>query len=176
MRAVKINAHVYKEETIMSLEWKNKATLKKLENKWRVYSVCRQNMSVKTGDVFRGIRFAEKPYWPKIDFSKQKVCIHGIAYEDELLVSTRKQRYFFTLKDGWGMKDGYLYGMRLGTFMDFGRSVTREEIQEMADSPSKKRGVYTHMSEAMKKEQMKTILKVMNNIDKGEHLCQTRKK
>lgn len=160
----------------MSLEWKNKATLEKLENKLRVSSVCRQNVSVKTGDVFRGINFAEKPDLPKIDFLKQKVYVHGIAYEDELLVSTKKQRYFFTLRDGWGMKDDYLYGMRLGIFMDFGHSVTREEIQEMADSPLEKRGVYARMSEAAKKERMKTILKVMDNTDKGEHLCQTRKK
>lgn len=160
----------------MSLEWKNKTTLEKLENKLRVSSICRQNVSVKTGDVFRGIHFVEKPDWPKIDFPKQKVCVHGIAYENELLVSTEKQRYFFTLRGGWGVRDGYLYGMRLGIFMDFGRSVTRDEIQEMANSPLEKRGVYAHISEAMKKEQMKTILKVMNNIDKGEHLCQTRKK
>lgn len=160
----------------MPLKWKNKATPEKWKNRARVRSVCRQNVSVKTGDVFRGIHFAEKPDLPKIGFLKQKVCVHGIIYEDELLVSARKQRYFFTLRDGWGVKDGYLYGMRLGIFMDFGHSVTREEIQEMADSPLEKRGVYAHMSEALKKEQMKTILKVMNNNDKGEHLCQTREK
>lgn len=160
----------------MPLEWKNKAALEKLKNKARVRSVCRQNVSVKTGDVFRGIHFAKNPDLPKIDFSNQKVCVHGIAYEDELLVSTKKQRYFFTLKDGWGVKDGYLYGMRLGIFMDFGHSVTREEIQEMADSPLEKRGVYARVSEVAKKERMKTILKVMNNNEKGEHLCQTREK
>ena len=125
-------------------------------------------MSVETGDVFRGIYFAEKPYWPKNDFSKQKVCVHGIAYEDELLVSTEKQRCFFTLRDGWGAKDGYLYGIRLGFFMDFGHSVTRDEIQEMMDNPLEKNGVYARIGEATKKERMKTILKVMNNIDKGE--------
>lgn len=160
----------------MSLEWKNKTTLEKWENKRQVYSVCRQNMSVKTGDVFRGVRFAEEIHRSEIDFFKREIYVHGIVSENELLVSAEKQRYFFTLRDGWGAKDGYLFGIRLGIFMDFGRSVQREEIQEMADKPLEKRGVYAHMAEVMEKEQMKTILECMNHTEDGGYLCQERKK
>ena len=150
------------------VKWENNPTVKKIENSLEVCHVCRQKVSVNTGDVFYGVHFSKKLDWPKFDFSKQKVCVLGIVYEHELLVSTKEQRYFFTLRDGWGVKDGYLYGMELGMFIDFGHSVTREEIQKIADRPFKKNGVFAHMSEAMEKERMKTILKVMDNTDKGE--------
>ncbi len=152
----------------MSLKFENKETLEKMRIKAEVYSVCMQNTSVEIGDVFGGVRLAKN--CTKFDFSNQKVCVHGIAYEDELLVSAKEQRYFFTLGEGWGVKDGYLYGVSLCRFMDFGRSVTREEIRKMVEKPLKKQGVYARMGEAMEKERMKAILKVMNHTEKGELL------
>lgn len=133
----------------------------KMKHKIKVYSVCCMNDDVKSGDVFDGVFFAEEPSYPNTALGSEAVCIHGFIAEDELLASAGNQRYFFSLKDGWGAQDRHLFAIKCGFFMDFGSSVTREDILALIRKPLKKKGTYASLAEHGRREQMKVILSEM---------------
>lgn len=133
----------------------------KMKHITKIYSVCCMNDDVKSGDVFDGVFFAEEPSYPNTALGSQAVQIHGLIAEDELLASAGKQRYFFSLKDGWGAQDRHLFAIKCGFFMDFGSSVTREDILALMRKPLNRKGTYASLAERGRRERMKAILSGM---------------
>lgn len=132
----------------------------KMQEKAKVYLTCLKSGEVSAGDVFDGVCFAKEPPSNTFAFNNQPVCVHGPLAEDELLVSAGKQRYFFSLKDGWGIENNQLAAVSCGFFMDFGHPVTKEEINDLAAAPCGKQGTYSVITEQGRQKQMQKILSV----------------
>ena len=139
----------------------------KIKKKQKVYSVCGRNNAVKTGDVFDGGVFAEDPVLPSAVFDS-RIYIHGRIAQDELLASAGNQRYFFSLKDGWGAEGSCLFAIKLGFLTDFGHPMTREDMQALANKPLNRKGVYASLAERGKREQIRMILSKMQERGCGD--------
>ena len=134
----------------------------KMQEKAKIYLTCLNSGEVCTGSVFDGVYFAKAPHNSEIHFENQPIYVHGLLAEDELLVSAGNQRYFFSLKDGWGIANNHLAAVSCGFFMDFGRPVTKEEIRALAAASCGKQGTYAAIAEEGRKKQMQKILAVLN--------------
>lgn len=134
----------------------------KMQEKAKIYLTCLNCGEVSNGGVFDGVYFANEPHNSEIHFENLPIYVHGLLAEDELLVSAGNQRYFFSLKDGWGIVNNHLAAVSCGFFMDFGRSVTKEEIQGLTAAPCGKQGTYAAIAEQGRKKQMEKILAVLN--------------
>ena len=135
---------------------------KKMQEKAKIYLDCLKSGEVCTGSIFEGVRFAKAPHNGEIHIENQPIYVHGLLAEDELLVSAGNQRYFFSLKDGWGIENHHLAAVSCGFFMDFGRPVTKEEIRALAAAPCDKQGTYSAIAEQGRKKQMQKMLVVLN--------------
>lgn len=135
---------------------------KEMQEKAKIYLDCLKSSEVCTGSIFEGVRFAKAPHNGEIHFENQSIYVHGPLAEDELLVSAGNQRYFFSLKDGWGIENHHLAAVSCGFFMDFGRPVTKEEIRALAAAPCGKQGTYSAIAEQGRKKQMQKMLAVLN--------------
>lgn len=134
---------------------------KEMQEKAKIYLTCLNSGEVGTGSVFDGVYFAKAPHNSEIHFENQPIYVHGLLAEDELLVSAGNQRYFFSLKDGWGIANNHLAAVSCGFFMDFGRPATKEEIRALAAAPCGKQGTYSAIAEQGRKKQMQKILAVL---------------
>lgn len=135
---------------------------KEMQEKAKIYLTCLNSGEVGTGSVFDGVYFAKAPHNSEIHFENQPIYVHGLLAEDELLVSAGNQRYFFSLKDGWGIANNHLAAVSCGFFMDFGRPATKEEIRALAAAPCGKQGTYSAIAEQGRKKQMQKMLAVLN--------------
>lgn len=134
----------------------------KMQEKAKIYLTCLNCGEVSNGGVFNGVYFAKAPHNGEIHFENQPIYVHGPLAEDELLVSAGNQRYFFSLKDGWGIENNHLAAVSCGFFMDFGHPVTKEEIRVLAAAPCGKQGTYSVIAEEGRQKQMQKILAVLN--------------
>lgn len=135
---------------------------KEMQEKAKIYLTCLNSGEVGTGSVFDGVYFAKAPHNSEIHFENQSIYVHGLLAEDELLVSAGNQRYFFSLKDGWGIANNHLAAVSCGFFMDFGRPATKEEIRALAAASCGKQGTYSAIAEQGRKKQMQKMLAVLN--------------
>ncbi len=99
----------------------------KLRKRNRILAVCGGSGDVVRGDAFREVCLAAEE-----TFSGPHpgaVCCGRIG-EDEPLFHTLDGQIYFSVRDGWGMKDGALYGLELGILYDFGHPTEEETILE----------------------------------------------
>lgn len=92
-----------------------------------------------------------------------RISCHGITDGEELLVGSDDVRCFFTLKDGWGEKNRWLYALSIGFYIDFGTPVTLELLEKMLSKPASPKGVYTGLAEQEKRKHIKTIISVLKS-------------
>lgn len=85
---------------------------------------------------------------------------HTDSYE--MLFSSGNGRYYFTVRDGWGVEDNCLYALSIGAIRrDFKKPVTVEEIESGVNNPKEPRGTYSALAIGMKLKDDKEILKVL---------------
>ena len=79
-----------------------------------------------------------------------------------MLFSSGNGRYYFTVRDGWGVEDNCLYALSIGAIRrDFKKPVTVEEIESGVNNPKEPRGTYSALAIGMKLKDDKEILKVL---------------
>ena len=87
---------------------------------------------------------------------------HTDSYE--MLFSSGNGRYYFTVRDGWGVEDNCLYALSIGAIRrDFKKPVTIEEIESGVNNPKEPRGTYSALAIGMKLKDDKEILKVLKH-------------
>ena len=80
----------------------------------------------------------------------------------QMLFSSGNGRYYFTVRDGWGVMDNHLYALSIGSIRrDFQWPVTVEDIESIVNSPKESRGAYAALANAMKQKDDTEILKVL---------------
>ena len=71
-------------------------------------------------------------------------------------------RYYFTVRDGWGVEDNCLYALSIGAIRrDFKKPVTIKEIESGVNNPKEPRGTYSALSIGMKLKDDREILNVL---------------
>ena len=90
------------------------------------------------------------------------VIFWGHTDSYEMLFSSGNGRYYFTVRDGWGVEDNCLYALSIGAIRrDFKKPVTVEEIESGVNNPKEPRGTYSALAIGMKLKDDKEILKVL---------------
>ena len=80
----------------------------------------------------------------------------------EMLFTSGNGRYYFTVRDGWGVEDNCLYALSIGAIRrDFKKPVTIEEIESGVNNPKEPRGTYSALAIGMKLKDDTEILKVL---------------
>lgn len=79
-----------------------------------------------------------------------------------MLFSSGNGRYYFTVRDGWGVEDNCLYALSIGAIRrDFKKPVTIEEIERGINNPEEPKSAYSALAIKMKLKDDKEILKVL---------------
>ena len=82
----------------------------------------------------------------------------------EMLFSSGNGRYYFTVRDGWGVEDNCLYALSIGSIKrDFKKPVTIEEIEYEVNNPEAPKSTYSALSIKMKLKDNTQILKVLKS-------------
>ena len=90
------------------------------------------------------------------------VTFLGCTDRYEILFTSGSGRYYFTVRDGWGVEDNCLYALSIGAIRrDFKKPVTVEEIEYGVNNPKEPRGTYSALAIGMKLKDDKEILKVL---------------
>ncbi len=129
----------------------------------KIINICKNDRTVfKRGMVFNKITVLNRDCCCSTFCGQITVC--GYTDCGEMLLSSGNGRYYFTVRDGWGVEDNCLYALSVGAIMrDFKKPVTIEEIESGVNNPQEPRGAYSAMSMKMKLETDKEILKVLKN-------------
>lgn len=81
-----------------------------------------------------------------------------------MLFSSGNGRYYFTVRDGWGVEDNCLYALSIGAIRrDFKKPVTIEEIESCVNNPKEPKSAYSALAIKMKLKDDTQILKVLKS-------------
>ena len=132
----------------------------KMKNKNRIISICENSDEIKVGDIFDGAEFADES-----EGIKTKIVFCGKISEEELLFRSLSGRFYFSISDGWGEKNGILYGIKKGFLFDFGHPTTEENITFECEQSL---GTYHSSVGAMAYQSKKSVLdKIMIVINEN---------
>ena len=68
-----------------------------------------------------------------------------------MLFSSGNGRYYFTVRDGWGVEYNCLYALSIGAIRrDFKKPVTIEEIESGVNNPKESKSAYSALAIKMK--------------------------
>lgn len=99
-----------------------------ITEKNRILAVCENSGDIRPGEVFGGIHLAEQDDRLHGIPAKAKIICCGKISDNELLFRAGDGRFYFSICDGWGSRDGVLYGLQAGLFHDFQRPTAPETI------------------------------------------------
>ena len=92
-----------------------------------VYAVCERSGDIHPGELFQGVELAERhPFYP-IPRGEAVVCC-GRLNRDDPLFHSQDGRIYFSLCGGWGKERGFLYGLSVGLYFDFGHPTSHDTI------------------------------------------------
>lgn len=90
------------------------------------------------------------------------VTFLGCTDRYEMLFTSGNGRYYFTVRDGWGVENNCLYALSIGAIRrDFKKPVTIEEIESGVNNPKEPRGTYSALAIGTELKDDKEILKVL---------------
>lgn len=90
------------------------------------------------------------------------VTFLGCTDRYEMLFTSGNGRYYFTVRDGWGVEDNCLYALSIGAIRrDFKKPVTVEDIEFSVNHPKEPKSTYSALAIRMKLKADKEILKVL---------------
>ena len=102
---------------------------RKILQEQNTISICAESVQIQPGDRFAGV--SDDALLQKTNGAVlTDVLCCGAVNEDEMLFSAESGRYYFSFRNGWGVKDMILYGLELGLFFDFGHPTTKDNISE----------------------------------------------
>ena len=78
----------------------------KLIRKNKIYSICAGSGDIQVGESFFGVRIVDPDALDRIP-SDAQIAYCGKIKDDELLFRTVDGRFYFSLLDGWGLKDKF---------------------------------------------------------------------
>ena len=133
----------------------------KLITEEEIKAICKNDRTLfQKGAVFDKITVLNSDHCGSMLCGPVTFLGHTDSYE--MLFSSGNSRYYFTVRDGWGVMDNHLYALSIGSIRrDFQRPVTVEDIESIVNSPKESRGAYAALANAMKQKDDTEILKVL---------------
>lgn len=133
----------------------------KLITEEKIKAICKNDKTLfQKGAVFDKITVLNSDHCGSMLCGPVTFLGHTDSYE--MLFSSGNGRYYFTVRDGWGVEDNCLYALSIGAIRrDFKKPVTIEEIESGVNNPKEPRGTYSALAIGMKLKDDKEILKVL---------------
>lgn len=133
----------------------------KLITEEKIKAICKKDRTIfQKGAVFDKITVLNSD--PYDSMLCGPVTFLGCTDRYEILFTSGNGRYYFTVRDGWGVEDNCLYALSIGAICrDFKKPVTVEEIESGVNNPKEPRGTYSALAIGMKLKDDKEILKVL---------------
>lgn len=133
----------------------------KLTMEEKIKAICKKDRTIfQKGAVFDKITVLNSD--PYDSMLCGPVTFLGSTDRYEMLFTSGNGRYYFTVRDGWGVEDNCLYALSIGAIRrDFKKPVTIEEIESGVNNPKEPRGTYSALAIGMKLKDDKEILKVL---------------
>ena len=127
----------------------------------KIKSICKNDRTLfQKGAVFGKITVLNSDLCGSMLCGPVTFLGHTDSYE--MLFSSGNGRYYFTVRDGWGVEDNCLYALSIGAIRrDFKKPVTIEEIESGVNNPKEPRGTYSALAIGMKLKDDREILKVL---------------
>ena len=127
----------------------------------KIKAICKKDRTIfQKGAVFDKITVLNSD--PCDSMLCGPVTFLGCTDRYEILFTSGNGRYYFTVRDGWGVEDNCLYALSIGAIRrDFKKPVTVEEIESGVNNPKEPRGTYSALAIGMKLKDDKEILKVL---------------
>ena len=131
--------------------------------KEKIISICKHDKTfLKKGSIFDKITVLKSGFYGSMLCGP--VTFLGRTDSYEMLFSSGNGRYYFTVRDGWGVEDNYFYALSVGAIKrDFKKPVTIEEIEFSVNNPKEPSGAYSAAAIGMKLKDDKEILKVLKH-------------
>ena len=116
----------------------------------KIKSICKKDRTVfRRGMGFDGITVLNPGFCGSMLCGP--VTFWGHTDQNEMLFSSGNGRYYFTVRDGWGVEDNCFYALSIGAIKrDFKKAVTIEEIEHEINNPEEPRSTYSAMAIKMK--------------------------
>ncbi len=133
----------------------------KLITEEKIKAICKNDRTIfQKGAVFGKITVLNS------DLCGSMLCgpVTFLGHTDshEMLFSSGNGRYYFTVRDGWGVEDNCLYALSIGAIRrDFKKPVTVEDIEFSVNHPKEPKSTYSALSIGMKLKDDREILKVL---------------
>lgn len=133
----------------------------KLEEK--IISICKHDKTfLRKGSTFDKITVLKSGFYGSMLCGPVTFLGHTDSYE--MLFSSGNGRYYFTVRDGWGVEDNCLYALSIGAIKrDFKKPVSIEEIEHEVNNPEEPKSTYSALSIKMKLKDDIQILKVLKS-------------
>ena len=133
----------------------------KLEEK--IISICKNDKTfLKKGSTFDKITVLKSGFYGSMLCGPVTFLGHTDSYE--MLFSSGNGRYYFTVRDGWGVEDNCFYALSIGAIKrDFKTAVTIEEIEHEINNPEEPKSTYSALSIKMKLKDDIQIFKVLKS-------------
>ena len=134
-----------------------------VRRKKEVFSICESSSDLNPGDEFKNIIWGDQSDGVLLPDCFRAICCGSVSSE-EMLFRSEDGRYYFSIKDGWGKKEGVLYGIRKGFLFDFKHPTKTENIIEECE---RSKGSYSTWCGCMayhyRKKVLDTICRVVEN-------------
>lgn len=133
----------------------------KLITEEEIKAICKNDRTLfQKGAVFDKITVLNSDHCGSMLCGPVTFLGHTDSYE--MLFSSGNGRYYFTVRDGWGVEDNCLYALSIGEIRrDFKKPVTVEDIEFSVNHPKEPKSTYLALSIGMKLKDDKEILKVL---------------
>lgn len=133
----------------------------KLITEEKIKAICKKDRTIfQKGAVFDKIIVLNSD--PCDSMLCGPVTFLGCTDRYEILFTSGNGRYYFTVRDGWGVEDNCLYALSIGAIRrDFKKPVTVEEIESGVNNPKEPRGTYSALAIGMKLKDDREILNVL---------------
>lgn len=131
--------------------------------KEKIISICKHDKTfLRKGSTFDKIIVLKSGFYGSMLCGP--VAFLGRTDSYEMLFSSGNGRYYFTVRDGWGVEDNCLYALSIGSIKrDFKKPVTIEEIEHEVNNPEEPKSTYSALSIKMKLKDNTQILKVLKS-------------
>ena len=131
--------------------------------KEKIICICKQDKTfLRKGSTFDKITVLKSGFYGSMLCGPVTFLGHTDSYE--MLFSSGNGRYYFTVRDGWGVEDNCFYALSIGAIKrDFKKAVSIEEIEHEINNPEEPRSTYSAMAIKMKLKDDIQILKVLKS-------------
>lgn len=133
----------------------------KLITEEKIKAICKNDRTLfQKGAVFGKITVLNSDHCGSMLCGPVTFLGHTDSYE--MLFSSGNGRYYFTVRDGWGVEDNCFYALSIGAIRrDFKKPVTVEDIEYSVNHPKEPKSTYSALSIGMKLKDDREILKVL---------------